>query len=392
MDIAFDKDEFFRQRDSQYAAEHPEKQAAKEEIHENLMAGRISALDEKLAALGQTQEDYLPSEIEKFKDATGYEEFLDFDPAEIRAALENPDKSRIDEMLVSAEKAEREYMAEATAYVQTPADIAERAQAVQEQPQGDTFSIYQLKPGDATRDYRFEPLDAIRNNGLSVKPENYELVYTAPLMEKDDLESIYTRFNIDHPADFKGHSLSVSDIVVLHQDGKDTAHYCDRFGFSQVPEFLQPERAAEVTIPTPDQMATQERISTPRGSFCVTNMTREQMQAAGYGIHHQSDDGKYLIMGNSTRAFAVRAQRPEQDNPLRTAEMTLEDEYGMIDGIINNGRRGEELEKKQEHTERTKPERLSIRERLEDAKRECTGHKAPESKKLGRDVPEQVCL
>ena len=111
MDIAFDKDEFFRQRDSQYAAEHPEKQAAKEEIHENLMAGRISALDEKLAALGQTQEDYLPSEIEKFKDATGYEEFLDFDPAEIKAALENPDKSRIDEMLVSAEKAEREYMA-----------------------------------------------------------------------------------------------------------------------------------------------------------------------------------------------------------------------------------------------------------------------------------------
>ena len=147
-----------------------------------------------------------------------------------------------------------------------------------------------------------------------------------------------------------------------------------------------------VTIHTPDQMATQERISTPRGSFCVTNMTREQMQAAGYGIHHQSDDGKYLIMGNSTRAFAVRAQRPEQDNPLRTAEMTLEDDYGMIDGIINNGRRGEESEKVQEHTERTKPETLSIRERLENAKRECTGHKAPESKKLGRDVPEQVCL
>ena len=161
-------------------------------------------------------------------------------------------------------------------------------------------------------DYRFEPLDAIRNNGLSVKPENYEQVYTAPLTEKDSLESIYTRFNIDRPADFKGHSLSVSDIVVLHQDGKDTAHYCDRFGFSQVPEFLQPERAAEVTIPTPDQMATQERINTPRGSFCVTNMTREQMEVAGYGVHHQSDDGKYLIMGNGTRAFAVLAEQPER--------------------------------------------------------------------------------
>ena len=138
---------------------------------------------------------------------------------------------------------------------------------------------------------------------------------------------------MDRPADFTGHSLSVSDIVVLHQNGKDTAHYCDRFGFSQVPEFLQPERAAEVTIPTPDQMATQERISTPRGSFCVTAMSREQMEAAGYGVHHISDDGKYLIMGNGTRAFAVAAEQPEKDNPLRTAEMTLEDDYGMIDGV-----------------------------------------------------------
>ena len=388
MDIAFDMDEFFRQNDPQYAAEHPETHAAKEELYENLMAGRISTLDEKLAALGQTQEDYFPAEIEKFKDATGYEEFLDFDPAEIKAALENPDKSRIDEMLAFAEKAEREYMAEAAAYVQTPADIAEQAQTVPR----DTFSIYQLKSGNETLDYRFEPLDAIRNNGLSVKPENYELVYTAPLTEKDNLKSIYTRFNIDHPADFKGHSLSVSDIVVLHQDGKDTAHYCDRFGFSQVPEFLQPEQAAEVTIPTPDQMATQERISTPRGSFCVANMTREQMEVTGYGVHHQSNDGKHLIMGNGTRAFAVLAQQPEQDNPLRTAEMTLEDDYGMIDGVINNGRRGEELEKIQEYAERTTPEKPSIRERLEDAKRECAEHKPPEGKKPGRDVPEHDCL
>ena len=380
MDIAFDMDEFFRQNDPQYAAEHPEAHAAKEAIYENLMAGRISALEEKLAALGQTQEDYLPSEIEKFKDATGYEEFLDFDPAEVKAALEDPDRSRVDEMLAAAEKAEREYMAEAAAYAQIPADIVAQARAAQ----GDTFSIYQLKPGDSMRDYRFEPLDTIRNNGLSVKPENYEQVYTAPLTAKDNLESIYTRFNVDRPADFTGHSLSVSDIVVLHQNGKDTAHYCDRFGFSQVPEFLQPERAAEVTISTPDQMATQERISTPRGSFCVTAMSREQMEAAGYGVHHQSDDGKYLIMGNGTRAFAIPAQQPEQDNPLRTAEMTLEDDYGMIDGVINNGRRGEELEKAKEHAERTQPEKKpSIRERLAAAKQECAKQQprpAPEKK------------
>ena len=359
MDIAFDLDEFFRQKDPQYAAEHPEEHAAKEAIYENLMAGRISALDEKLAALGQTQADYLPSEIEKFKDATGYEEFLDFDPEEIRARLNDPDKSRIDEMLAFAEQAEREYAAEAAAYAQIPADIVAQARAAQ----GDTFSIYQLKPGDSTRDYRFEPLDTIRNNGLSVKPENYEQVYTAPLTAKDDLESIYTRFNVDRPADFTGHSLSVSDIVVLHQDGKDTAHYCDRAGFSEVPEFLQPaQKSLDIT----------ERIQTPRGSFYLCGMTREQMEADGYGFHHASEDGKYLIMANGTQAYAVRADAPEKDNPLRTAEMTLEDDYGMIDGVINNGRRGEELEKAREHAERTQPEKKpSIRERLEAAKQEC---------------------
>ena len=388
MDIAFDMDEFFRQNDPQYAAEHPEAHAAKEELYENLMAGRISALDEKLAALAQTQEDYLPSEIEKFKDATGYEEFLDFDMAEVMEALNDPAKSRVDEMLAAAERAEREYAAESAAYVQTPVDFVAQAQAVQNQAAENSFSIYQLKGGNETLDYRFEPLDSIHRNGLSVNPENYELVYTAPLTAKDDLESIYTRFNVDRPADFTGHSLSVSDIVVLHQDGKDTAHYCDRVGFTEVPEFLQ-EWQPELT---PDDLETGECIRTPRGSFYVTAMSREQMEAAGYGVHHISDDGKYLIMGNGTRAFAVAAEQPEEDNPLRTAEMTLEDDYGMIDGVINNGRHGEELEKAQEYAERTTPEKPSIRERLEDAKRECAEHKPPEGKKPGRDVPEHDCL
>ena len=374
MDIAFDMDEFFRQNDPQYAAEHPEAHAAKEEIHESLMAGRISALEEKLTALGQTQEDHLPSEIEKFKDATGYEEFLDFDPAEVKAALEDPNRSRVDEMLAAAEKAEREYAAEAAAYVQTPAAIVEQARAAQGEPVG-SFSIYQLKGGNETLDYRFEPLDSIHRNGLSVKPENYELVYEAPLTEKDNLESIYTRFNVDRPADFTGHSLSVSDIVVLHQDGKDTAHYCDRAGFSEVPEFLQPaQKSREIT----------ERIQTPRGNFYLCGMTREQMEADGYGFHHASEDGKYLIMANGTQAYAVRADAPEKDNPLRTAEMTLEDDYGMIDGVINNGRRGEELEKAKEHAERTQPEKKpSIRERLAAAKQECAKQQprpAPEKK------------
>ena len=289
-------------------------------------------------------------------------------------------------MISFAEQAEREYAAQAAAYVQTPADIVEQTRAVQgELTPEDSFSIYQLKGGDETLDYRFEPLDSIHRNGLSVDPANYELVYTAPLTERDSLESIYTRFNVDRPADFHGHSLSVSDIVVLHQDGKDTAHYCDRFGFSQVPEFLQEQQR---TL-TPDDLETGETVRTPRGSFYVTAMSREQMEAAGYGLHHQSDDGKYLIMGNGTRAFAVLAEQPEKDNPLRTAEMTLEDDYGMIDGVVNNGRRGEEVEKAAEAAAKSEPEKKpSIRERLEDAKRECSERNPPEKGRPSREAPE----
>ncbi len=75
-----------------------------------------------------------------------------------------------------------------------------------------------------------------------VDKANYELVYSAPLTPGTSLEDIYTRFNIDHPKDFKGHSLSVSDVVVLHQNGQDAAHYVDSVGFQEVPEFLQEQK------------------------------------------------------------------------------------------------------------------------------------------------------
>lgn len=106
------------------------------------------------------------------------------------------------------------------------------AQTQETQQPENSFSIYQLKDGEKTRDYRFEPLDRLQGRGLSVQRENYELVYSAPLKEGETLEDIYRRFNIDHPADFTGHSLSVSDIVVLHREDGETAHYCDSFGFS----------------------------------------------------------------------------------------------------------------------------------------------------------------
>ena len=110
-----------------------------------------------------------------------------------------------------------------------------------QEPDRDSFSIYQLKRGDETRDLRFEPYDRLTAAGHAVDPANYDLIYSAPLAPGTNLEAIFTRFNIDHPKDFKGHSLSVSDVVVLHQNGQDTAHYVDSIGYRQTPEFLQPQ-------------------------------------------------------------------------------------------------------------------------------------------------------
>ena len=96
-------------------------------------------------------------------------------------------------------------------------------------------------------DLRFEPFDRLQATGHTVDRANYELVYTAPLTKDMTLGGIWEKFNIDHPADFKGHSLSVSDIVVLHQNGENTAHYVDSIGFQQVPEFLQ-EQAQQTPV------------------------------------------------------------------------------------------------------------------------------------------------
>lgn len=179
---------------------------------------------------------------------------------------------------------------------------------------------------------RQTPYERLQAAGLTVDRANYDLVYTAPLNQNTSLEDIYRTFNIDQPKDFKGHSLSVSDVVVLHQNGQDTAHYVDSFGFTQVPEFfIQREKQL-----TPDALLTGENFQTPRGSFLVTDMSREQMEAAGYGFHHESEDGKYLIMGNGTQAFAVAVEQPQRENPLRTAELSTEQNENMIDGIINN--------------------------------------------------------
>ncbi|MBE5037219.1 DUF4316 domain-containing protein [Subdoligranulum sp. DSM 109015] len=133
---------------------------------------------------------------------------------------------------------------------------------------GDCYAIYQVKHTDELRDIRYEGLEWVKSIGQTVQRDNYDLVYTAPLTPGDlkgsVLDNLEYRFNNEHPADYRHPSMSVSDIVAIKQDGKVSCHYCDSFGFQQIPGFLP-------------------------------------------------------------------------DNPLKSAEMTVEDDYGMIDGVINNG-------------------------------------------------------
>lgn len=174
---------------------------------------------------------------------------------------------------------------------------------------GDTFAIYQLKRDDATTNLRFMNSEWLRSKGLEPQRDNYDLVYTGALNSSerqiDTLEQIYQVFNLERPADFIGHSLSVSDIVALKQDGVISCHYVDSVGYTELPRFLKPE------------------------------------------------------------------------NYLKTAEMQLEDDYGMIDGIVNNGPRQTEAPAqkppvKAEEPKSKKPSVLAKLRRYQDEDRQAT--------------------
>ena len=128
----------------------------------------------------------------------------------------------------------------------------------------------------------------------------------------------------------------------------------------------------------PDAHLTGEHVSTPRGSFHVTDMTREQMETAGYGYHHSTDDGKYLIMGNGTQAFAIAAEQREQENYMRTAELSTEQNYNMIDGQINNTPSVDELEEKAKRGEVISLSALAAAVKAEDGR---TPQRDPDGKK-----------
>ena len=115
----------------------------------------------------------------------------------------------------------------------------------------DKYGIYQLKHNPELDHLRFEGTESLKRMGITkdnfdvIKPENYELIYVGELSELQEqtqgetLEAIYEQFNIAPPEDYRGHSLSVSDIVVLHQNGKNSAHFVDSFGFTRLPDFMQ---------------------------------------------------------------------------------------------------------------------------------------------------------
>ena len=320
MDLAYDMDEFFRQNDPQYAAEHPEEHAAKEEIYENLSDCRIASLEEKLKALGQTPEDYLPSELEKFKEAVGYEAYLDVDPQVIREAIENPDQSHVDEMLAFAEQANREYEAELYGQQAAP----EKLTVLVVEPMKEPY-VKEIDPG----------------------------LHALQAEVGGDIAASYP---FDDPVG-----------LVLNDEGKLIGLDLNRS--------LRDEHG--------------EIYDIVAGTFLVVGLGPESFASLPPDMIQ-----KYTEQFKRPELFAsingqIVSVPVEPENPLRTAEMTLEDDYGMIDGIINNGRRGEELEKAQAEARRTTPEKKpSIRERLEDAKRECAEQKGPDKPAPQKKPPE----
>ena len=340
MDIAYDMDEFFRQRDPQYAAEHPEEHAAKEEIYENLMAGRISALDEKLANLGQTQDDYFPSELEKFKEASGYEEVLDVAPEPTPDDRETGETVRTPRGTFYVTDMSREQM-EAAGY------------GFHHQSEDGNYLIM----GNGSRAF------AIRNGEAQehAAPEKMTVLVVEPMKEP------YVK-EIDPGL----HSLQAEvggDIGAAYPFRDPVALVCNDEG-----------KLIGLDLNRGLRDENGELYDIMAGTFLVVGLGEEDFaslspELAQKYMEHFRQPEQFISLGGQIIALPVE---PEKDNPLRTAEMTLEDDYGMIDGVINNGRRGEEAEK-------AKP---SIRERLEDAKRECSERKPPEKGRPGRDTPE----
>lgn len=171
---------------------------------------------------------------------------------------------------------------------------------------GDSFSIYQVPAGPDGRDFRYRSYEELQAAGLTVDRKNYELVYTAPLDGKTTLENIYRTFNTDdRPADYRGHSLSVSDVVVINRGGKEEAHYCDSIGFTPVPEFMR-----ESPIKTAE-MSTEQNYNMIDGTLNNTPSMGE--------LEARAKAGEQISLFDVAEAAKAEAQKPKQ---TRTASKT----------------------------------------------------------------------
>ena len=203
----------------------------------------------------------------------------------------------------------------------------ETAALTEPQPEN-TFSIYQLKGGDETRDYRFEPLERLRELGLSVQKDNYDLVYSALLADGETLEDLFVRFNVERPEDFTGHSLSVSDVIVLRHGEQQSAHYCDSFGFTEVPEFLQKQEQTAQKWNGIDGLLNDK-------PFMPDATPTEQANAL---IDLAEQDGQRL--GNAERGLIVQYHEQVHDLPKTIAlvnelcEKGFEQQHGHLDYLV----------------------------------------------------------
>ena len=386
MDLAFDLDQFFRQQDPQYAAEHPDAHAAKEEMADKLFEGRIAFVEDRLNDMGPEALEQFSQRLEDFKDATGYEEFLDVDPAVVREAIQNPDKSHVDEMLAFAEQAGREYEAELFGKAPEPSpDDRETGETVRT-PRG-TFHVTDMSQEQMEAvgyGFHHESEDGkylIMANGsrafaipsgdapAHTAPEKLTVLVVEPMKEPyvkeidPGLHALQAEVGGDIAA-----SYPFDDPVglVLNDEGKLIGLDLNRS--------LRDEHG--------------EIYDIVAGTFLVVGLGEESFtslppELAQKYMEHFKQPEQFINLNGQIIALPV-----EPENPLRTAEMTVEDDYGMIDGVINNGRKGEELEAAKGEVRRTSPEKKpSIRERLEEAKKEC-GERKPPDKAHQKKPPE----
>ena len=377
MDLAFDLDQFFRQQDPQYAAEHPDAHDAKEEMADKLFEGRIAFVEDRLNDMGPEALEQFSQRLEDFKDTTGYEEFLDVDPAVVREAIQNPDKSHVDEMLAFAEQAGREYEAELSGKTPEPTpDDRETGETVRtprgtfyvtdmsrEQMEAVGYGLHHqsddgkyLIMGNGARAFAIRNEEALEH----AAPEKMTVLVVEPRKEP------YLK-EIDPGL----HSLQAEvggDIAASYPFSDPVGLVCNDEGKLIGLELNRGLRDEEGNLY--DIMA---------GTFLVVGLGEEAFtslppEMAQKYMEHFKQPEQFINLNGQIIALPV-----EPENPLRTAEMTVEDDYGMIDGVINNGRKGEELEAAKGEARRTSPEkRPSIRERLEEAKRECGERKPPD--------------